>query len=83
VAKGVIFSDQAKADLRIIEQPKALQILKTIARFLESEEGDVKRLQALDPPLFRLRSQNYRVLFRDLGNAIEVVRVRDRKDVYR
>jgi mRNA-degrading endonuclease RelE of RelBE toxin-antitoxin system len=83
VAKGVIFSDQAKADLRIIEQPKALQILKTIARFLESEEGDVKRLQALDPPLFRLRSQNYRVLFRDLGNAIELVRVRDRKDVYR
>jgi mRNA-degrading endonuclease RelE of RelBE toxin-antitoxin system len=50
---------------------------------LQSEEGNAKRLQGIEPPLFRLRTQNHRVLFRDFGNTIEIVRVRDRKDVYR
>jgi hypothetical protein len=49
----VIFADQAKMDRRAIEQPTALQILKTVARFLQSGDGDVKRLQGIEPPLFR------------------------------
>ncbi len=81
--KGVAFTDQAKADLRAIPQPTAIQILRTLARFLESEEGNVKRLQGIEPPLYRLRTQDHRVIFRDLGEYIEVTRVRDRKDVYR
>jgi mRNA-degrading endonuclease RelE of RelBE toxin-antitoxin system len=81
--KGVVFTDQAKADLRAIPQPVAIQILRTLARFLESEEGNVKRLQGVEPPLYRLRTQDHRVIFRDLGNSIEVTRVRDRKDAYR
>lgn len=83
MAKGVVFTDQAKADLRAIPQPIALQILKTVARFLHSEEGNVKRLQDVEPPLYRLRAQNHRVLFRDLGDSIEVTRVRNRKEAYR
>lgn len=83
MAKRVVFTDQARADLRAIEQQTALQILKTVARFLQSGEGGVKRLQSIEPPLFRLRAQNHRVLFRDLGDAIEITRVRDRKEVYR
>lgn len=83
MAKGVVFTDQAKSDLRAIPQPIALQILKTVARFLQSEEGNVKRLQDIEPPLYRLRAQNHRVLFRDLGDSIEVTRVRNRKEAYR
>jgi mRNA-degrading endonuclease RelE of RelBE toxin-antitoxin system len=83
MAKRVGFTEQAKADLRGIEQPIAIQILKTLARFAVSEEGDVKRLQGVDPPLYRLRAQDHRVIFRDLGNVIEVTRVRDRKEAYR
>jgi hypothetical protein len=60
-----------------------LQILKTLARFLASEEGNVKRLQGVDPPLYRLRTQDHRVFFRDLGDLIEVTRIRARKDAYR
>ena len=81
--KGVAFTDQAKTDLRAIPQPAALQILRTLARFLESEEGNVKRLQGIEPPLYRLRTQDHRVIFRDLGDSIEVTRVRNRKDAYR
>jgi mRNA-degrading endonuclease RelE of RelBE toxin-antitoxin system len=83
MAKRVAFTDQAKADLRAIDRQTALQILKTIARFVHSEEGDVKRLQGVDPPLYRLRTQDHRVLFRDLGDAIEIVRIRNRREAYR
>jgi len=77
-------TDQAKAELRAIPQPIAIQILRTLARFLASEEGNVKRLQGVEPPLYRLRTQDYRVIFRDLGDGrIEVTRVRDRKEAYR
>ena len=57
MAKGVAFTAQARADLRDIPQPVALQILRTLARFLKSEEGDVKRLADVHPPLYRLRAQ--------------------------
>ena len=83
MAKRVAFTDQAKADLRTIQQPIAIQILRTLARFLESEEGNVKRLQGVEPPLYRLRTQDHRVIFRDLGDAIEVTRVRNRREAYR
>ena len=83
MAKRVAFTDQAKADLRAIDQPTALKILRTLARFAHSEEGNVKRLQGNDPPLYRLRAQDHRVLFRDLGDSIEITRVRNRTEAYR
>ena len=66
MGKRVAFTDQAKADLRAIDQQTALQILKTLAHFVQSEEGNVKRLQGVEPPLYRLRTQDHRVIFRDL-----------------
>lgn len=84
MAKRVAFTDQAKAELRAIPQPVAIQILRTLARFLTTDEGNVKRLQGVDPPLYRLRTQDHRVLFRLLGDdLIEVTRVRARKDASR
>ena len=84
MAKRVRFTDQAKADIRSISQPAAIQILRTLARFLESEEGNVRRLQSVEPPLYRLRTQDHRVFFRDLGgDQIEVTRVRNRREAYR
>ena len=80
--KRIVFTDQAKADLRGIEQQTALRILKTLARFAHSEEGNVKRLQGSDPPLYRLRAQDHRIIFRDRGDSIEITRVRDRKEAY-
>jgi mRNA-degrading endonuclease RelE of RelBE toxin-antitoxin system len=83
MAKGIAFTDQAKADIRALPQPIAMQVLRMIARFLESEKGDVKRLQGIEPPEFRLRLGDYRVRFHDLGGSIEILRVRHRKDAYR
>lgn len=84
MAKRVSFTDQARADIRAIPQPVAIQVLRTLARFLESEEGNVRRLQGIEPPLYRLRTQDHRVIFRVLSaDQIEVTRVRNRREAYR
>ena len=81
--KRIVWTAQAVADVRSIDQPVAIQILKTLARYVNSGEGDTKQLQGVDPPLIRLRAQDHRVFFRDKGEFLEISRVLDRKDAYR
>jgi hypothetical protein len=50
MGKIVIWKDQAKAQLRAIDQPTALRILHALARYLDTGEGDVQRLQDIEPP---------------------------------
>jgi hypothetical protein len=69
MGRQIVWTDQAKADSRRIEQPIALH----------SGEGATKQLRGITPPLIRLRAQNHRIFFRDLGNDIEI----DRKEAYR
>lgn len=42
MAKRIVWTDQAKGDIRAIDQQPALQVLKTLARFLKTNEGDTK-----------------------------------------
>ncbi len=83
MAKRVVWTEQARADVRGVEQRIALQILKTLGRYVLSGEGATKRLVGFTPPLIRLRAQNHRVFFRDQGEYIEIDRVLDRKEAYR
>ncbi|HEV2732108.1 MAG TPA: hypothetical protein VGV15_18925 [Terriglobales bacterium] len=50
MGKNVVWTDQAKTQLRGIDQPTALRILHTLARYLQTGEGDVKRLQNIESP---------------------------------
>jgi mRNA-degrading endonuclease RelE of RelBE toxin-antitoxin system len=54
-----------------------------VARYLATGEGDVKRLQDVEPPEFRLRVGDYRVRFHDLGDSILVLAVKHRREAYR
>ena len=83
MAKGIVWSDQAKADLCGIEQPIALQILKTLGRYILTGEGATKQLKGVTPPLIRLRAQNHRVFFREHDHHFQIERVLDRKEAYR
>ena len=80
---AVIWSPDARADIRAIERENAVQILHCIDRYLSTRAGDVKKLK---PPRidFRLRCGDYRVFFdfRD-ANAIEISGVRHRREAYR
>ena len=80
----VIFSIEARADLRAIDRETALRLLKALARFLATDAGNVKQLEGFDPPQYRLRIGNWRFIFRKSGDgAIEIVRVRNRREAYR
>ena len=81
--KRIVWTAQAKADIRGVERIIALQILKTLARYAQTGEGNVKQLQGIEPPLIRLRTQDHRVFFRDRGEYLEISRVLDRKEAYR
>jgi len=83
MAKRIVWTEQAKADIRAIERPIALQILKTLARYVQTGAGDTKQLRDVEPPLIRLRAQNHRVFFRDKGDYLEISRVLDRREAYR
>lgn len=82
MAKPIVWTDLAKADLRHIDQSTALQILKTIGRYVLTGEGDTRQLRGVVPPMIRLRAQDHRVFFRDLGGHIKIERVLDRKQAY-
>ena len=80
---AVIWSLDARGDLRAIDRETAMQILYCLDRYLANRSGDVKKLK---PPRteFRLRCGDYRVFFKPQGSkAIEVTGVRNRREAYR
>jgi plasmid stabilization system protein ParE len=81
--KQIAWTDQARADLRAIEQPVALQILRTLGRYIFTGHGSTLRLQGVTPPMIRLRAQNHRVFFREYADRIQIERVLDRREAYR
>ena len=84
MAKRVIFSDAARADIRAIDRETALRLLKALSRFLATDAGSIKQLEGYVPPRYRLRIGDWRYIFCWLGeNEIEVLRVRNRREVYR
>lgn len=90
--KRIVFSDQAKADIRSIPQSIAMNILAGIHRYAETGAGRVKMLNGQEGEK-RLRVGDYRVRFTEESAedkegtenecAIYIHTVRNRKDAYR
>jgi mRNA-degrading endonuclease RelE of RelBE toxin-antitoxin system len=59
--KQIAWKDSARAQLRAIDQATAMRILHALAHLVATGEGDVKRLQDIEPPEFRLRVCDYRL----------------------
>jgi mRNA-degrading endonuclease RelE of RelBE toxin-antitoxin system len=80
---AIVWSPDARSDLRAIDREIAIQILHCIDRYLANRTGDVKKLKA-HLAGFRLRCGDYRVFFdQKENNAIEISGVRNRRDAYR
>jgi mRNA-degrading endonuclease RelE of RelBE toxin-antitoxin system len=80
---AIVWSPEARADIRAIDREIAIQVLHCIDRYLAVRTGDVKKLK---PPLtgFRLRCADYRVFFdQKENNAIQITGVRNRRNAYR
>lgn len=84
MAKRALWTAEARADLRSIDRETAMRLLKSLARYLATESGDMKQLKGFDPPLRRLRVGHWRLVFRTIDQeSIQVVRVQNRRKVYR
>lgn len=80
---SIVWSDEARADLRRIDRQTALDILHCTDRYLATRNGDVKKLK---PPQtgFRLRCGDYRLFFELKDETtIEIIGVRNRREAYR
>jgi mRNA-degrading endonuclease RelE of RelBE toxin-antitoxin system len=55
---GTALDDMARLDIGI-----ARRVKQSVERFAETGAGNVKRLQGIDPPEFRLLAGDYRVRF--------------------
>lgn len=88
--KRIVFSEQAKADIRLIPQPTAMQILTAIHRLAETGVGRVKTLKGQGSEK-RLRVGDFRVRFTEDSEGegqskegtLRIHTVRNRKEAYR
>ncbi len=81
--RAIEWTEPALRDLAALDKSIALRIKQSIVRFAETGAADIKKLQGLDPPEYRLRVGDWRVRFQLDGDEIRVLRIRDRKDAYR
>ena len=78
----IVWTEQAKADVRRFDKVAAMRVLHALDRFVQSGAGDVKALKGAEE--LRLRVGDYRLFFVYLEeNIIEVRRVRPRGEAYR
>jgi mRNA-degrading endonuclease RelE of RelBE toxin-antitoxin system len=61
----------------------ARRVKHAVERFADTGAGNVKRLQGIDPPEYRLRVGDYRVRFHMNDGTVQVLRVRNRREAYR
>ena len=83
---AVAFSTAAEGDLVARPLDRRAQVVADLEAFAASptfEPPRVKQLRGFKPPLCRLRSGDYRVLFRIAGTQLNVSRVIDRKHLDR
>jgi mRNA interferase RelE/StbE len=80
--RRIVWSPQARSDVRSLSKPVAMQILSALHRFAESGMGDVKSLKGREE--LRLRIGDYRLFFAcPDADTIEILRVRHRGEAYR
>jgi mRNA-degrading endonuclease RelE of RelBE toxin-antitoxin system len=81
--KDLEWSESSLEDMAALDKGIARRIKRTVERFAEIEVGNIRRLQGIDPPEYRLRIGEWRVRFALNRGTILVLRVLNRKDAYR
>ncbi len=79
-----VLTDQAKSDLAGLDRAARLRIAAALQRLVQNNAGNIKKLQGIDPPEYRLRVGDWRVRFSYPDSVtVRVNRVQNRKDAYR
>ena len=83
--REVVFEASACRDLKGMTAKIGRQIVRDALQYLEFNpfpigKPRIKKLEGYDPPLYRLRSGDYRVYYRTTDDAIRVLAVLAKKD---
>ncbi|MGA2051613.1 MAG: type II toxin-antitoxin system RelE/ParE family toxin [Terracidiphilus sp.] len=82
--KKLVLTDQAKADLAGLDRVTRLRIAAAIQRLVQTNAGNIKKLQGVDPPEYHLRVGDFRVRFSYPDpDTVRINRVQNRKEAYR
>ena len=81
--RAVEWTETALEDMAALDKGIAHRIKQAVERFADTGAGNVKRLQGIDPPEYRLRVGDYRVRFHLGHETVQVLRVRNRREAYR
>ena len=83
MALRITWSDEARADIRSLDRPTAMKIFEGVVRYARTGEGRVKPLKGEHAGKVRLRIGDYRVFFKEPGEILHILRVRNRREAYR
>lgn len=75
--------DEARDDVRALDQPTAMRIFDGLLRFARSGTGDLTALHGDLAGSSRLRLGDYRVLFRLENDVVLVFGVKHRSEAYK
>jgi len=81
----VLFSPSAQKEIEKLEIDKALQLATDIKTYLEAfpfplGKNRIRKLTNFDPPLYRLRSGDFRIYYRIHSKEVIILAVVHKKD---
>lgn len=81
----VIFGSSAERDIEILEADDAIQLAKDIKTYLETSpfpfgKTRIKKLTGYNPPLYRLRSGDFRAYYRIVSHEVVILAITHKKD---
>jgi mRNA-degrading endonuclease RelE of RelBE toxin-antitoxin system len=81
----VVFSPAARREIERLEIDEALQVAKDIKKYLETSpfpfgKTRIKKLTGFSPPLYRLRSGDFRAYYRIVNKEAIILAVVSKKD---
>lgn len=81
----VIFSPSAQKEIESLEADDAVQLVKDIRSYLETSpipfgKRRIKKLTNFEPPLYRLRSGNFRAYYRIISGEVIILAITRKKD---
>jgi mRNA interferase RelE/StbE len=79
----VEWTETSLDDMAALDKGIARRVKKAVERFAATGAGNVKRLQDIDPPEYRLRVGDYRARFELEKDTMRILRVRNRREAYR
>jgi mRNA interferase RelE/StbE len=79
----VEWTETSLDEMADLDKGTARRVKQSVERFAATGAGNVKRLQGIEPPEYRLRVGAYRVRFEREEETMRVLRVRHRREAYR